>query len=80
MKESINQMKRLPSESGTYLKMIHLIKGLLSITYEEHIQLNMKGKNRKNLIKKWAEVLNFFQIIHAEDKEYIERCLTLLIP
>ena len=55
-KETINKMKKSPTEWEKIFAKYISNKGLISKMYKEHIQLNIKRKN--NPIKKWAEDLN----------------------
>ena len=56
-KETINKMKRKPSEWEKIFSNESMEKGLISKIYKELRQLNIK-KNPNNQIKKWAEDLN----------------------
>ena len=56
MKETINKMKKLPTEVERIFANNISYKGLISKIYEELIQLNIKQAS--NPIKKWAEDLN----------------------
>jgi len=55
-KETINKMKRQPTEWKKMFVNHTFHKGLMSKIHKELIQLNCKKAN--NLIKKWAEHLN----------------------
>ena len=55
-KETINNMKRQPTEWEKIFANDMTDKGLISKIYKQLIQLNIKKTN--NPIKKWAEELN----------------------
>ena len=55
-KETINKMKRQPSEQEKIFANESMDKGLISKIYKQFMQLNIKRTN--NPIKKWAEDLN----------------------
>ena len=55
-KETINKMKRQPSEWEKIFANESTDKGLISKIYNQLMQLNIKNTN--NLIQKWAEDLN----------------------
>ena len=55
-KETINKMKRQPSEGEKIFANESTDKGLISKIYKQLIQLNIKKTN--NPIKTWAEDLN----------------------
>ena len=55
-KETINKMKRQPSVWEKIFANEATDKGLISKTYKQHLQLNIKKTN--NPIQKWAEDLN----------------------
>ena len=55
-KETINNMKRQPSEWEKILANKETDKGLISKIYKQLMQLNIK--KAKNPIQKWAEDLN----------------------
>ena len=55
-KETINKMKRQPSEWEKIFANETTVKGLLSKIYKQLMQLNIKKTN--NPIQKWAEGLN----------------------
>ena len=56
MKETINNMKKLPTEGEKIFADNISYKGLISKIYEELTQLNIKKASIP--IKKWAEDLN----------------------
>ena len=55
-KETINEMKRQPSEWEKIFANEETDKGLISKIYKQLMQLNIKNTN--NPIKKWAKDLN----------------------
>ena len=55
-KETINKMKRQPSEWEKIFANEATDKGLISKIYKAHMQLNINKTN--NPIKKWVEDLN----------------------
>ena len=55
-KETINKMKRQPSEWEKIFANKSMDKGFISKIYEQLMQLNIKKTN--NPIKKWAEDLS----------------------
>ena len=55
-KETINKMKRQPSEREKIFANEATDKGLISNIYKQLMQLNIK--KTKNPVKKWAEDLN----------------------
>ena len=65
-KETINKVKRQPSEWEKIIASITIDKGLISKIYKQLIQLNARKTN--NPIKKWGKYLNrffFFQKRHT---------------
>ena len=60
-KETINKMKRQPSEREKIFANERTDKGLISKIYEQLMELNMKKTN--NPIKKWVEDLNMTVIL-----------------
>ena len=78
-KETINKLKRQPSEWEKIIANETTDKGLISKIYKQLIQLNTRKIN--NLIKKWVKDLN----VHSSKEDtqmankHMKRCSTLLI-
>ena len=72
-KETINKIKRQPSEWEKIIANEITDKGLISKVYKQHIQLNIRKTNSP--IKKWAKDLNrhFSKDIQIDNK-CVKRC------
>ena len=72
-KETINKMRRQPSEWAKIITNKETYKGLISKIYQQLMQLNIRKTN--NLIRKWAEDLNryFFKEEIQMAKKHMKR-------
>ena len=79
MKETINKVKRQPSEWEKILSNEATDKQLISKIYKQLLQVNTRKIN--NPIKKWAKELNrhFFKEDIQMANKHKERCSTSLI-
>ena len=78
-KETINKVKRQPSEWEKIIANATADKGLIFKIYKQLIQLNTRKTN--NPIKKWAKEQNrpFSKEDIQMDDEHMKRCLISLI-
>ena len=74
-KETLNKMKRQPTEGKKIFAKEATDKGLISKIYKHLLQLNTKKTN--NHIKKWADLNRVLQRRHMDGQKTHEKMLDI---